>query len=231
MITVAGWLLGIGLVRLAGQRERWLRAALLAQIADLVSFTTLWEYGLGEQNPLAHLVLDLSRQAFGAEGFAGYVATVVLVALKLGLLGYLAFAERHFGRYRRPVLAIAVVAGTVGAASNVFAFGNAGLSLLIVAPYALIAIRWPNRFRQAIDGGIRVGATVLLALGGLVADVNVRWYGMGYGCAVDECSPQLVPFMLALTVALYGCAILALVATLAFFARFLPWPRRVAYAR
>jgi hypothetical protein len=63
VITVAGWLLGIGLVRLVGRREAWLRAALLGQTADLVTFTTIWESYLAERNPVVHLVLDLSRAA------------------------------------------------------------------------------------------------------------------------------------------------------------------------
>ena len=206
-----------------------MRAALLAQAADLVSFTTIWEYGLGEQNPLALLVLDLSRQAFGpGTAAADYIATIVLVGLKLGLLAYLLFAERYLGRYRRPVLVIAGVAGVVGALSNVLAYGNAGLSLLVVAPYAIVAARWPARFREALGAGARVAGTVLLGLGGLVADSYLRWVARGYECAVVDCPSLLVPFLLGLAVALYGGAMLALWGTLRFTARYVP--RRVRHA-
>jgi hypothetical protein len=222
-------LIGIALARLAGRREWWLRAALLGQAADLVTFTTMWEYGLGEQNPLALLVLDVSREAFGRwSGVAEYVATIVLVGLKLGLLAYLLFAERYLGRYRRPVLFVGAAAGVIGTVSNVLAYGNAALSLLLVAPYALVAARWPARFREALGAGARVGATVLLGLGGLAADSYLRWVARGYECAVVECPALLVPFLLALAVALYGGAMLALWGTLRYTARYVP--RRVGHA-
>jgi hypothetical protein len=229
VITVAGVLIGIALARLAGRREWWLRAALLGQAADLVTFTTIWEYGLGEKNPLALLVLDLSRQAFGpGTAAADYIATIVLAGLKLGLIAYLLFVERYLGRYRRPVLFVGAVAGVIGTVSNVLAYGNAGLSLLVVAPYAIVAARWPARFREALGAGARVAGTVLLGLGGLVADSYLRWVARGYECAVVECPALLVPFLLALAVALYGGAMLALWGTLRFTARYLP--RRAADA-
>jgi hypothetical protein len=153
---------------------------------------------------------------------------VVVLGLKVGLMAYLVFAERHLGRYRRPVLAVGAAVGMVGAASNVLAYGNAAVSLLIVAPFAVVAMRWPERFGEALVAGARLAGTILLGVGGLAADAYLRGVAQGYECAVVECSPLLMPFLLALAVALYGGAMLALWGTLRYMARYVP--RRVAHA-
>lgn len=119
---------------------------MLAQIADLVTFATVWEHSQGELNPLGALVRDGALLILGPEhvGPAAAIAAIVLATLKMGLIAFLVRFGDDFGRYRWVVMAVAVVAGAVGATSNVVAYPNAAASLAVVGAYAIVAIRWPR---------------------------------------------------------------------------------------
>ena len=79
-----------------------LGGALIAQVFDLLTFfAMLVTRGmLMETNPV---ILTLGPSA---------------PAAKLGLVVYIAWASKYFGRYRRPVLAAAIVTGIFGGANN-----------------------------------------------------------------------------------------------------------------
>lgn len=229
MITVAGALLGIALVRWAGQREAWLRAAILAQIADLVTFAAIWEHSQGERNPLSRLVQDVAQLLVPHDvGLDVAIVAIVLAGLKVGLMALLVRINPLLARYRRFVLAVAIAAGALGATSNVVAHPGAGGLLVVLALFAVVAISSPDRFRDALGLSVRFSAAVLLGIGGFTADSYLQFAAKGYACAALSCSALFAPFLLGLAIALYGGAMLATWATLLAAARLLP--RRVAHA-
>jgi len=126
-------------LQLAWARPPILRAAVLAQLADLVTFAFVWQGGYGERNPVARFVLD-STVALFPESWswvAVQVAAFVVMLLKLALIGYQIRAAPYLGRYRQFVLGIAAGAGTLGATVNAMALGilptaALGISLSIV---------------------------------------------------------------------------------------------------
>ena len=98
MVTLAAILVGIVLARVAGQRSPWLRAAVLAQAADLVTFAAVWEHGEGELNPLAALATQLANGIFDpAIGLAMPFTALLLGVVKLGLIAFLIRVERFQG--------------------------------------------------------------------------------------------------------------------------------------
>jgi hypothetical protein len=223
VITVAGVLLGIALVRLAGPREPWLRAAMLAQVADLVTFATVWEHSGGELNPLGGLVRDSALLAMGVghDDLAAALAAIVLAVLKIGLIAFLVRFAADFGRFRSVVMALASVAGTIGATSNVIAYPNAGASLAVVGALAIVEIRWPSRFRAALAVGAWLSAAVLLGIGGLASVSYLQWLAEGYGCEQIACAPPWKPLVEALAIAFFGSAMLMLWMTVRLFRRLL----------
>lgn len=228
MITVVGICLGISLARVAAPRERWLRVAVLAQAADLLTFAAVWEHAQGELNPLG----GLARSAFlaaltpaiglGAEGAAVLASSALLMGLKLGLIGFLLWAAPNLGRYRRVVLLVAAAAGTLGSASNVIAHPNAGASLVVVAVYALVAVRWPARFGAALRAGAGLTAAGLLGVGGLAAISYLPYSEMPYLCGGPVCSPSLYGQLQVLTGAFFAASLIALVMTVRYVVRIVP---------
>ena len=116
---LAGLAVGVVAWRLAATPSRLLRAAVLAQAADLVTFAFVWQGGQGERNPMARVVLDAIHAVLGP-GWGVLAAAAVLLLLKLALIVYLVRVAPYLGRYRAAVLVVAMAAGLVGAASNVF---------------------------------------------------------------------------------------------------------------
>ena len=104
--------------RLAATRSVLLRAAVLAQAADLVTFAFVWRGGSGERNPLALAALDAARAVL-PPGWGELAAAAFLLLLKLALIVYLVRVAPFLGRYRVAVLIIATAVGLLGAASNV----------------------------------------------------------------------------------------------------------------
>lgn len=133
--VIAGPAWGNGLVELAGvtattvaipyvlERTGLLRAALMAQLADLATFGFVWQLGYGERNPIGRWTVDgLIR--LGSDGDIGswqaaVAGGIVLILVKLALIAFLIQVTPYLGRYRRGVLVVAMVAGTVGAAVSV----------------------------------------------------------------------------------------------------------------
>lgn len=196
---------------------------MLAQIADLVTFATVWEHSQGELNPLGALVRDGALLILGPEhvGPAAAIAAIVLATLKMGLIAFLVRFGDDFGRYRWVVMAVAVVAGAVGATSNVVAYPNAAASLAVVGAYAIVAIRWPARYRAALGVGARLSAAVLLGIGGLAAVSYLQWLGEGYGCELVACPPPWKPMVEALAIAFVGSALLVVWMTVRVIGRML----------
>jgi hypothetical protein len=230
VITVVGICLGIYLARVAGPRERWLRVAVLAQTADLVTFAVVWEHAQGELNPLGALARAAFLAAFaptmgsGADGAAVVAASVLLMGLKVGLIGFLLRAAPHLDRYRPVVLAVATAAGLLGCVSNVVAHPNAGASLVIVAVYALVAIGWPSRFGSAVRAGAGVTFAGLLGIGGLAA---LSYAELPYPCGALVCSPALPGQLQVLAGAFFAAGVVALVMTVRFVVRLVPrWSER-----
>lgn len=221
MITVAGICIGIFLARIAGPRERWLRLAVLAQMADLVTFAVIWEHAQGELNPLGGLVRGAILAALGptGDGPAVYGAALVLGLMKLGLIGFLLRIAPLLGRYRTIVLVVAAAAGTVGAASNVLAYPNAAVSLAVVALFALVAIRWPARYGVAVRTGAGMAASGLLGIGGVAALSYSTSASTPYLlCGGPTCSPMLPGLLLALAIALFAAGVIGLAMTVRFAA-------------
>ena len=237
MITVAGIVVGIYLARYAGQRERWLRAVILAQAADLVTFAAIWENGqlLGERNPLAGLAMSAFLGLMGpavrdiGDGPAVMAASALLMGLKVGLIWYVQRIEPILGRYRRPVLAVALAAGAVGAVSNVVGYGNTATSLAVVAVFAIVAIRWPARFGAAMRVGIGLSGAGLLGIGGLAATSYLefveRYLADPEVCAVTVCSPDLATQLQVAASLCFVLAAVALALTIRYVVRVVP-PRR-----
>lgn len=124
MVEIAGLIIGAFAVRLASARPPLLRAAVLAQAADLATFGFAWQWGYGERNPLGRLAADSMRGLFPPNFTyeAVFTAALILMLAKLALIWYLIRMAPHLNRYRRAVLAVATAVGIVGAASNVVAF-------------------------------------------------------------------------------------------------------------
>lgn len=120
VVELAGLVVGSVAWRLAPTRPVLLRAAVLAQAADLVSFAFIWRGGGGERNPLALAALEAARGVLPA-GWDVVAAAVFLLLLKLALIVYLVRVAPFLGRYRDAVLIIAAAAGFVGATTNVLA--------------------------------------------------------------------------------------------------------------
>lgn len=217
MITVAGAIVGIALTRFAGQREAWLRAAILAQIADLVTFAAVWEHNHGELNPIGLLVRDASNLVFGEYSGAGtWIAWLVLSALKLGLLAFLTRVDPLLGRYRRLVMAVGIAAGTLGAASNVIAYPNSAGSLLVVGLFAVVAIRAPARFGDLARLAAGVSGTILLGLFGLLAITSIPYASYSEICVAVGCPPGLTSAITLLGTVLIAAAMLGVWYTLRF---------------
>lgn len=70
----------------------------------------------GERNPIIRWVIDSTPRLPGGlnEGLVG----VAFVLVKLGLLLFLVRIANRLGRYRLPVLAIAIVVGIAGTMAN-----------------------------------------------------------------------------------------------------------------
>ena len=130
MVEIAGLTLGALLARLASAESPLLRATVLAQAADLVTFAFIWRSGDAERNPLGQMAMNFSLGLFNSRGQGfddwGWVAVIVaalmMLGLKVALIAFLVRVAPHLGRYRRTVLVIAIVGGIVGTTSNVLAF-------------------------------------------------------------------------------------------------------------
>ncbi|HYN68921.1 MAG TPA: hypothetical protein VEX41_01765 [Candidatus Eisenbacteria bacterium] len=130
MVEISGLTIGAVAARLASAQPPLMRAAVLAQIADLVTFAFIWRSGDAERNPIGRLAMDFSLGLFGSRGVGfddrGYLAVIVaaliLFGLKVALIVFLVRVVPYLGRYRRAVLVVAIAVGTLGAVSNVLAF-------------------------------------------------------------------------------------------------------------
>jgi hypothetical protein len=228
VITVVGIVIGIYLAHVAGPRERWLRAAVLAQAADLLTFAAVWEHAQGELNPLGGLAMSAFLAAFApamgsaADGAAVLASSVLMMALKLGLIGFLVRTAPYLGRYRRVVLGVAVAAGTLGCASNVVAYPNAGTSLAIVAVYALVAIVWPARFGAVLRAGVGLTVAGLFGIGGLAAQSYLPYVEVPYMCGGPTCSPALAGQLQVLTILCFAAAGIAIAMTIRDAVRLMP---------
>lgn len=227
MSEIAGLLIGIALVRLAAPREALLRAAIVAQAADLATFAIAWQGGAGERNPLSRLALDLSFALFGpAEWVAVPTAALSLMGLKVALIGFLIHVAPHLGRYRRIVLGAAIGVGAIGAISNLLAYPNAGVPLSILAVFLVIAIRWPSRFGDAVGVSVRLVVSACFALAGFAALAYLPYASVPFMCGSAVCSPALGTLLVALAVTSFVAATIVLLMTVRFSARVLSEPPR-----
>lgn len=127
VVEIAGVTAAAVVLPIALDRSGLLRAALLAQVADLATFGLVWAGGLGEQNPLGRWTIELmlpfdpSRAPYPWSWGAAAAAGVILILAKLGLLALLIRLAPQLGRYRRAVLLAAAVAGGIGAIANALA--------------------------------------------------------------------------------------------------------------
>lgn len=119
MIEIAGAIYGAALARHFWALPPLLRAAVFAQIADVVTF--VWAGRPAEdRNPLANLI----HQAFGgvtsgtSSELGDWLTAFAVIGLKTGLVFYLVWAAPKLRQYRRPVLVLAIAAGLIGAISN-----------------------------------------------------------------------------------------------------------------
>lgn len=124
MHEITGLTVGAVLVRLSRSWAPLLRAAILAQAFDLVTFTFVFANSAHEHNPIANLVLETAKSPIGTNTndqmfFVNWTSVLVMVALKLGLIAFLVWAAPRFGRYQGLVLVVAIVIGIVGGISNV----------------------------------------------------------------------------------------------------------------
>lgn len=114
------------MVRMARSRPPLLRAAILAQTADLVTFTFVFANSAHEHNPLGSLVLQAVKSLIGSSTndqmfLVNWLSVLVMVGLKVGLIAFLVWVAPRLRRYQQPVLVVATAAGIVGAASNLIA--------------------------------------------------------------------------------------------------------------
>ncbi len=121
MVEVTGLTAGTLAVRIGMSRPPLLRAAVFAQAADLTTFAFIFEGPGWERNPLAHALYEAARGLLGVGGdqWAVSATALLLIGMKLGLVAYLVWASPILGRYRGIVLVVAILAGIVGAVSNI----------------------------------------------------------------------------------------------------------------
>lgn len=122
LVEIAALTAATGALAMALDEPRPLRVALIAQIADLATFGTVWQLGAGERNPLGNWTMQTLFSGGVVDGGwiweAAAVAGVLLILAKVGLIGFLIKATPHLGRYAPPVLLAATVVGAVGATAN-----------------------------------------------------------------------------------------------------------------
>jgi hypothetical protein len=125
---IAGLALGTVIARRATRLDpAILRWAVLAQLADLVTFAFIFGHaGQGERNPIARFLVDAAKMLFGSatndQMFAVNTVTfAAMIALKLALIGFVVWVSARVGRYRNAVLMVAIAAGLIGAVSNFLA--------------------------------------------------------------------------------------------------------------
>ena len=119
MIEIAGAVYGAVLVWHFRTLPPLLRAAVFAQIADVVTF--VWAGRPAEdRNPLANVI----HQAFSGltsgifPELGSWLTALAVIGLKTGLILYLVWAAPKLRQYLRPVLVLAIAAGVIGALSN-----------------------------------------------------------------------------------------------------------------
>jgi hypothetical protein len=124
VLEITGMTVGAVMLRMSRSTPPVLKAAILAQTADLVTFTFIFaNAGQGERNPVAHLIVQAAKGLIGSATndqmfWVNWLSVLVMVGLKLGLIGFLVWAAPRLHRSRRPVLLVATAAGIVGAVSN-----------------------------------------------------------------------------------------------------------------
>jgi hypothetical protein len=120
LVEMAGLAAAAGAVRLVPAGPLLLRAAVFAEVADLGTFGFVWQLGQGEQNPLGRWAMEalLSLSPARASWEAATAAGLILILAKLALVGFLIVITPRLGLYRRAVLIVATLLGTVGAAVN-----------------------------------------------------------------------------------------------------------------
>ncbi|MGH7345833.1 MAG: hypothetical protein ACREK4_13045 [Candidatus Rokuibacteriota bacterium] len=121
LVEIGALTAATGALPLALDRPRLVRAAVVAQAADLGTFGAVWQLGAGEQNPLGRWTMEalFSRAADGSWPWeAAAVTGVILILAKLVLIGFLIWVAPILGRYRSFVLLAATVAGGLGATVN-----------------------------------------------------------------------------------------------------------------
>jgi hypothetical protein len=125
VLEITGLTVGAVMLRTSRSTPPILKAAILAQTADLVTFTFIFaNAGQGERNPLAHLIVRAAKGIIGSATndqifLVNWLSVLVMVGLKLGLIAFLVWASPRLGRYQRPVLLAATAAGIAGALFNV----------------------------------------------------------------------------------------------------------------
>jgi hypothetical protein len=125
MQEIAGLTVGAFLARRTSRLDsRLLRAAVLAQAADLVTFAFIFGHaGQGERNPLAQVVVQAAKGIFGSTTneqmfVVNSLSFFVMFGLKLALIAFLMWVAPRLRQYQRTVLLVATAAGIVGALSN-----------------------------------------------------------------------------------------------------------------
>lgn len=123
MHEITGLTVGAVIVQLSRPKPPLLRAAILAQAADLVTFTFVFANSAHEYNPLANIVLSVIKSLIGSATndqmfWVNWLSVLIMVGLKLGLIAFLVWAAPRLGRYERLVLVVATAVGIIGAASN-----------------------------------------------------------------------------------------------------------------
>ena len=128
LVELVGLAAGATVLRLAVGQTGLTRLALIAQAADLLTFALAWQDGRAEANPIARWLVEAATAGFPADyWFAIVLAGFTLMALKVGLAILLIGLASRIGRYRMAVLVVALVAGIVGAATNLLVLPWASL--------------------------------------------------------------------------------------------------------
>lgn len=125
MQEIAGLTLGAVLVRRVSRLDvPLLRAAILAQTADLVTFAFIFQNGgLGERNPISQFIVGTAKSIFGSTTneqmfLVNSLSFFAMVGLKLALIAFLVWVTPRLRHYQRPVLFMAMAVGVVGAVTN-----------------------------------------------------------------------------------------------------------------
>lgn len=125
MQEIAGLTMGAVLVRRVSRLDvPLLRAAILAQTADLVTFAFIFQNGgLGERNPISHLIIGAAKSIFGSATneqmfVVNSLSFIAMIGLKLALIAFLVWVAPRLRQYQRLVLILATVVGIVGAVTN-----------------------------------------------------------------------------------------------------------------